>query len=108
MTKRPDMMLWLNDRRGIYIPRDFALSFNDRAKQVTGVSDDEWAVLEAGPDHERYWDTWVDVEDNAIVTDEHGVKRHIHQDGDVWLIPEGMEWSDDEETYVWPERADSD
>jgi hypothetical protein len=107
MTK-PDMMLWLDDHRGIYIPRDFANSFIDRAKSVSGVSAEEWAVLEDGPDHEWYWDTWNDVEQNAIVTDEDGVKYRLHQDGALWLIPEGMEYSEKTDTYEWPAEEEQD
>lgn len=99
---KPDTMLWLNDARGVFIPRDFANSFIDRAKHVAGVSDEDWAILEAGPDHEHYWDTWADVCDSAVVTDENGVKFTLHQDGDLWLIPEGMEWSEEHDGFVWP------
>jgi hypothetical protein len=102
MTRKPEPLLWLNDARGVYIPRDFATSFADRAKTVAGVSGDDWEILEAGPEHELYWDTWNDVEQNAVVTDDKGHKFRIHQDGDCWLIPEGMEWSD-EDGFVWPE-----
>jgi hypothetical protein len=103
---RPDMMLWLSANRGIYIPRDFAKSFADRAKSVAGVSDKNWAILEVGPDSENegYWDTWTEVCDNAVVTDEHGNKYRVYQDGDCWLIPEGMEWSDDTEGFIWPDE----
>ena len=65
------MLLWLSDARGVYIPRDFANSFADRAKTVSGVSDEDWTILERGPDYEdetgqtvcneSYWDagpTW--------------------------------------------------
>src|ERR1700758_4250225 len=102
MTKRPEMLLWLSDARGIYIPRDFAASFADRAKHVSGVKDEDWAVLEAGPYHEWYWEAWEDVCRDAIVTDENGVKYAVYQDGDCWLIPEGMEWSDETGTFEWP------
>ena len=107
MIKRPDMMLWLDDARGVYIPRDFALSFKDRATAVSGVDDEDWQILEAGPEHEFYWDTWNDVEQNAIVTDENGVKFRLYQDGDLWLVPDGMEWSDDEGTFVWLEGEEA-
>lgn len=100
---KPDMLLWLSDARGRYIPRDFASSFADRSKSVSGVSDEWWAVLEAGPDHELYWDVWCDVERNAVITDEKGTKYGIWQDGDCWLIPEGMEWDDDEQGFRWPQ-----
>jgi len=105
---KPDMLLWLSDARGIYIPRDFATSFADRAKNVSGVSDENWAILEAGPDHEHYWEAWQEVEQNAVITDDNGVKFRIHQDGDCWLVPESMEWSDEEGTFVHPEEDDED
>lgn len=102
---KPEPLLWLNDARGIYIPRDFAKSFADRAKHVSGVDDETWAILEAGPDHEHYWDAWQDVEQDAIITDENGVKFTVYQNGDCWLIPEGMEWSDSCEFFVWPDET---
>jgi hypothetical protein len=100
---RPEMMLWLDDHRGVYIPRDFANSFRDRAKDVAGVTADDWTVLEAGPDHECYWDVWSDVLDCATVTDENGVIYRLHQDGALWLVPEGMEWNDATDMYDWPD-----
>src|SRR3954454_3190252 len=104
MTTKPDMLLWLSDSRGQYIPRDFANSFADRSKSVSGVADDDWAILEEGPDHELYWDVWTEVCDRAEVTDEHGHKYHVWQDGDCWLVPVGMEWNDETDTFVWPEE----
>lgn len=101
-TSKPDMLLWLSDARGRYIPRDFAASFEDRNECVSGVSQEDWAVLDAGPDHEWYWEAWDAVCDNAIITDEHGVKYRIYQDGDCWLVPDGMEWDDETQTFGWP------
>lgn len=101
--KKPEMLLWLSDRRGVYIPRDFAISFNDRARYVRGVSDETWSTLEQGPDAEGYWDAWQSVCDNATVTDNDGVEFMVYQEGDCWLVPKGMEWSDQDETWKWPE-----
>lgn len=108
MTDKPDMLLWLSDARGIYIPRDFALSFADRAKAVVGVSDENWAILEAGPDHELYWDAWDEVIGYAVITDERGTKYNIEHNGDCWLVPVGMEWDDDTETYAWPKEEEEE
>jgi hypothetical protein len=109
MTSKPEMLLWLSDSRGVYIPRDFAISFSaDRAKHVSGVSDEDWAILEEGPDHESYWDVWTDVCDNAVVTDIHGVKFSVWQDGDCWLIPEGMEWNDQTNCFDWPDDRETE
>jgi len=100
-TTKPEPLLWLSDSRGIYIPRDFARSFADRAKSVVGVDDEDWAILEEGPDHDWYWDAWTEVLDRATVTDENGVEFTVYQDGDCWLIPRGMEWSDADGFFVW-------
>jgi len=106
--KRPDKILWLNDARGIYLPRDFASSFDDRSKRVSDVSDEDWAILDAGPDHSEYWDTWCEVEQDARVTDDDGNVFTVYQDGDCWLIPVGMEWSDEQDTFVWPDEKEQD
>lgn len=99
---KPDMLLWLNDARGVYLPQDFAGSFANRAKSVTGVDDKTWTILDAGPEHEQYWEAWEDVCNNAVITNDDGVEYFIHQDGDCWLVPKGMEWNDHEESFSWP------
>lgn len=101
-TSKPELMLWLSDARGVYIPRDFAQSFADRAKHVSGVDDETWAILEHGPDHEHYWDAWSDVCDGATVIDDNGHKFRVYQDGDCWLVPHDMEWDDETEWFKWP------
>ena len=107
MTK-PEPMLWLDDHRGVYIPHDFALSFANRERDVSGVDNEEWATLENGPDEDFYWDVWADVCDHAVVTDEHGVQYHVYQDGACWLIPLGMEWDEKNDFFQWPKKAEED
>ena len=106
--KKPEPILWLTDALGIYIPREFALKFGDRATQVANVSDEDWAILETGPDHEAYWDTWSQVETDAIVTLPNGEAYTVYQDGDCWLIPVGMEWDEESDWYVWKDDDDAD
>ena len=107
MTSKPEPLLWLNDSRGIYIPRDFASSFTDRDKDVQHVDAEQWSILEAGPEHEFYWDTWDDVCGDAIVTIG-SIEYHVWQDGDCWLIPDGMEYDDHEGAWVWLDEEDDD
>ena len=106
IASKPEMLLWLADNRGVYIPRDFANSFADRAKHVSGVSAEDWAILEKGPDEECYWDAWENVLNNATVTDDKGIKYRVYQDGDCRLIPEGMEWDDESQTFIWPDDSE--
>jgi hypothetical protein len=101
-------MLWLSENRGQYIPQDFAASFADRDRDVSGVAAEDWAILDAGPDHEWYWDAWDDVSTNAVITDDSGNRYYIHQDGDCWLVPFGMTWDDEEDAFTWPDDDDED
>ena len=98
----PQPVLYLDSTRGIYIPRDFAQSFAS-TKYVSGVSNTDLEILEEGPNGALYWDVWTDVLDNAIITGDDGIPYLLFQDNDLWLIPVGMEWSNDLEFFAWPE-----
>lgn len=98
-TTKPDPVLFLDSHRGVYIPRDFAACV-DR-ERVTGVTDKDYADL-ANPESETYWDTWTSVCGNATLNGSDGVTYRLYQDGALWLIPDGMEWSDEDEWFVWP------
>lgn len=102
---RPDVMLYLDDHRGIYIPRDFVEC--TKPECITGCDPEDLATLREGPEHEWYWEAWDSVCSNARVTDPStGVVYTLSQDGALWLVPEGMEWSD-RDGWVWP-AEDSD
>lgn len=100
---KPQPQLFLSDARGIYIPRDFAeCVYRDK---VTGVTDEDYAIL-ANPEHEWYWEAWTEVLDNARITDTDGTVYTLYQDGDLWLVPEDMEWDDRTNWYIWPEETE--
>ena len=101
MTK-PQPVLYLDFARGVYIPRDFAQSFA-KTKYISGVSHADLEILEEGPNGALYWDVWTDVLDNAIITGDDGIPYFLAQDNDLWLIPAGMEWSDETDFFIWPQ-----
>jgi len=78
--------LFADSNRGVYIPQHFAESVN--RDLLSGVSGDDLAILEKGPETEHYWDAWCEVLDNASVTDAQGVVWRFYQDGDLWAIPD--------------------
>lgn len=82
------MLLFLDGNRGIYLPQSFA-NCVDRAC-VSGVAAVHWETLEAGPEHENYWDAWDTVLQCAKITYK-GEPHYLHQDGDLWLVKEGEE-----------------
>jgi hypothetical protein len=99
-TTRPEPILILSDAHGINLPRVFTT--NVARERVENVSDEDWAILQAGPDHSEYWDAWQEVCDNAALTDDNGNKFFLCQDGDLWLIPQGMTWDEEADTWRWP------
>jgi hypothetical protein len=79
-------LLYMDGNRGIYIPQQFAQETKHEC--VAGVNQEEWDILEYGPDHDEYWDVWNYVEQNAVLTDpDSGIKYTLYQDDDLWLIP---------------------
>jgi hypothetical protein len=101
-TTRPEPMLYLSDARGIYIPQNFVQE--TRADCITGLKDGDRMILESGPEHEWYWEAWDAALDSVRVTDPAtGTVYFLHQDGDLFLIPEGME-CDDSAVFFWPEE----
>lgn len=79
-------LLFADSNRGVYIPQHFAEAI--KRDLVEGVTDEEWRILEAGPDCEGYWDVWNGVEMNAVICDADGQRFTLYQDGDLWLIPQ--------------------
>lgn len=77
-------ILYADDHHGIYIPQYFARSVVRSC--VENVHQSEWLILEAGPDHEHYWECWNTVCDNAVIISD-GTHYRLWQDGDLWLIP---------------------
>ncbi len=80
-TTLPALRLLVDSGHGIYVPRVFARAFNHA--MWTGIRPEDVAVLESGPDHAHYWETWDDVTSNAKFT-EGGYTWLLHQDGDLW------------------------
>lgn len=109
---------YLDSARGQYIPRDFAR--DTKRDCIEGVKAEDLDYLARGPggclDEDRtladgetergefYWDTWQTVLDNAILTDpQSGLRFRLHQDGDLFLVPEAWEWNEDTEGFEPPE-----
>ena len=84
MKKEPAVILFADSSLGVYIPQFFAESC---AEDIWSVNEDDLQCLRQGPDEEFYWDTWVNVLDNATAT-LNGDTYHLHQSehGDLWAL----------------------
>lgn len=87
-----ESILFADSARGVYIPQHFAESINRDC--LSDVTESDMATIAEGPDTEYYWDAWDSVLDSAVVTDVHGKRWTLYQDGDLWLLPEG--WTPDD------------
>lgn len=102
---KPEVIILADSARGVYIPQHFAESI--KRDCVEGVTLKQWDELESGPDYEFYWEVWDEVARDARITDpETGVVYTLHQDGDLFAIPDGMEWDDAEDGFVWPDDSE--
>jgi hypothetical protein len=101
---KPDIIHYASDRHGVYIPKYFAESI--RRDRVRGVDAEQFDILLAGPDHEHYWDVWTEVLDNATVVGDE-CTYSMYQDGDLWLVPEGMEWNENTNGWEYPFEGES-
>jgi len=81
-TEPKATMCLLDGARGIYIPQSFARWCSPASWHV-GPND--VLILEAGPDHEDYWEAWDDVLRTAYYDDERG-HWTLEQDGDLFAV----------------------
>lgn len=101
------VILFADGSRGIYIPQFFAESI--KRDLVKGVSDEDWEILEAGPDHEFYLETWGNVESNAeVILDGHKYTlANGEGGGDLFLIcPELMTAEEKENFGMEPDEEE--
>ena len=93
-----DLQIYADDARGIYIPQYFATSVH--REFVKGVEEEDWGILESGPDNEFYWEAWDSVLKNATLTDSNGDEWTLYQDGALFLVPDGYVWHEDKEEEI--------
>ncbi len=80
--------LLLDGHHGVYIPQLFAQQCT--AEQHWKYSDEDRAILLAGPDYDEYWDAWDSVLNEAYWIDpKSGNKYYIDQNDDLWMIRDG-------------------
>lgn len=80
LTKKNPLELLVDSRHGQYVPQVFAETI--KRELFPSITDEDWAILETGPDHESYWDAWYDITMSAETSD--GVS--LWQDGDLWAV----------------------
>ena len=89
--------LLVNDANGIYIGQIFCQQYGHLITNKEALSEDIAICLE-GPDNKEYIEAWVNVIDNAEITNDKGEKftvGNLGEGGDLWAIPDGYEYPDE-------------
>lgn len=93
-TFETDARLIIGDHWGIYIPQRFCDSMDANDAHRIEVSYSDVLTCQSGPDHPNYWDAWQEILSDARVTDANGRVWRLHQNGDLWEIPDDCEIPD--------------
>lgn len=80
---------FVDSHHGIYSGQIFAQSLD--FSQVEGISQDDWDILLAGPDHEHYVEVWADELQNVIVKDSNGKRFLVWENEGIFLYPEEIQ-----------------
>jgi hypothetical protein len=78
------------DAHGIYIPQLWCSDLDQEQSEAIGASWKDVQTCQAGPDQEWYWEAWASILDNVSMTDDNGTTWKLHQDGDLWEVPDGF------------------
>lgn len=97
------VILFLDSRRGTFIPRDFAQCIKREAVEGVNPKTLDELAKEDSPESEDYWELWQEVLANARVKHENGYVYHVHQDGDVWLYNYDLMTQQERENFGFEE-----
>lgn len=97
-----EVVLLLSSNRGTGLPKDFIEETEGVEDWEYNVSDEDIECLKEGdtPENEWYWEAWTNVLDNATFTYPDGSKGVLHLGeacGDLFVIPEGYSFEDEED-----------
>ena len=91
----------LSDRNGVYIPQLYCNHVDEKIAKKMNILMEDVLICQSGPDHEWYWESWDAIISNAEWIEPQkfysdgewevkDVKWYLHQDGDLWEVPEGF------------------
>jgi hypothetical protein len=85
MNNESGIILLIDSRNGIHIPKIFKKLCLSGGWRVPGITSRDLSILD-NLEHEEYWDVWEYVLDNAEYINSSGDKFTLYQDGDLWAL----------------------
>jgi hypothetical protein len=89
-TTAAEPALVVSDVHGIYIPQIWCSDITEPDCAALQIQWSDVQTCQAGPDQEWYWEAWTAILDYCSFTDARGIVWTLHQDGDLWEVPEGF------------------
>jgi hypothetical protein len=93
-TTTPEPALVLLDSHGVYIPQLWCSGITEPECEALHVRWSDVQTCQLGPGEEWYWEAWQSILDDCYMVDDRGTKWTLHQDGDLWEVPEGFSFPD--------------
>lgn len=87
MTKSPALILAVNGRHGVYVPKVFLENYSGICQ---GLADQD-AILSGDPEsceYCEYWEAWDSILSNFTYVNDEGDTYTLYQDDDLWLVCE--------------------
>lgn len=91
---KKELYLLVDSHHGIYSAQSLVQRYGNNLQ----IDQEDKDILLAGPDHPWYVETWATI-DGAILVDDIGEKYFLWQNEDIWAVPEGWEYNE-EDTYM--------
>jgi hypothetical protein len=88
MTNHTEPVLVLSDGHGRYIPELWCSDITEPDCSKYGIRWEDVQTCQAGPDEEWYWEAWDSILNACHLKDERGITWTLHQDGDLWEVPD--------------------
>ena len=96
----------LSDRNGIYIPQLYCNQIDEKIAEEMNIQMEDVLICQSGPEHEWYWESWDLITSNAEWVETQKffsngewqtkeTKWYLHQDGDLWEVPEGFSFDEE-------------
>ncbi len=92
MSRESEWELLVPDAAGIYLPQEFIKGYIILDWEVDPV---DAKIIEAGPEHDDYWEAWDAIVAEARYEDDKGNVWELYQEGDLWAVPEDYDWEEE-------------
>jgi hypothetical protein len=90
----PEPALVLLDSHGVHIPQLWCSDIAESDCEALHIQWSDVQTCQSGPEEGWYWEAWQTILDDCYMVDERGTRWTLHQDGDLWEVPDGFSFEE--------------